>query len=42
MSWPVKVIPQGFELQKNPYPSMRDLTNGFKLLYQNMQAGVRR
>ncbi|KKY27329.1 putative transcription elongation factor spt6 [Phaeomoniella chlamydospora] len=41
-NWPVKVIPQGFELQKNPYPSMRDLTNGFKLLYTNLQNGMRR
>jgi transcription elongation factor SPT6 len=36
------VIPQGFELQRNPYPSMRDLCNGFKLLFANMQNGIRR
>jgi transcription elongation factor SPT6 len=42
MNWPVKVIPQGFELQRNPYPSMRDLCNGFKLLFANMQNGIRR
>ena len=42
MNWPVKVIPGGFELQRNPYPSMKDLCNGFKLLFQNMQNGVRR
>ncbi|KAL9110100.1 MAG: hypothetical protein Q9227_005293 [Pyrenula ochraceoflavens] len=42
ISWPVKIIPPGFELQKNPYPSMKDLTNGFKMLYQNMQMGIRR
>ncbi|KAJ5885265.1 Transcription elongation factor spt6 [Penicillium taxi] len=36
--WPVKVIPQGYELQKNPYPDMQALCNGFKLMFQNMQA----
>lgn len=41
-SWPVKVIPQGYELQRNPYPDMRALCNGFKLLFTNMQAGTRR
>ncbi|GES65543.1 transcription elongation factor spt6 [Aspergillus terreus] len=41
-SWPVKVIPQGYELQRNPYPDMRALCNGFKLLFTNMQAGKRR
>jgi transcription elongation factor SPT6 len=42
MNWPVKVIPNGFELHRTPYPSMLDLCNGFKLLFANMQAGVRR
>ena len=41
-NWPVKIIPQGFELKRNPYPSMQDLTNGFKLLFMNMQSGARR
>ncbi|PLB39348.1 chromatin-remodeling histone chaperone SPT6 [Aspergillus candidus] len=41
-SWPVKVIPQGYELQRNPYPDMRALCNGFKLLFTNMQATRRR
>ncbi|KAI9928030.1 hypothetical protein ASPWEDRAFT_173677 [Aspergillus wentii DTO 134E9] len=41
-SWPVKVIPLGYELQRNPYPDMRALCNGFKLLFTNMQAGKRR
>lgn len=41
-SWPVKVIPQGYELQRNPYPDMRALCNGFKLLFTNMMAGRRR
>ncbi|KAI1608646.1 transcription elongation factor SPT6 [Exophiala viscosa] len=36
MDWSVRVIPQGFELMKTPYPSMRDLCNGFKLIFQNM------
>ncbi|KAL8727491.1 MAG: hypothetical protein Q9166_006015 [cf. Caloplaca sp. 2 TL-2023] len=40
-SWPVKVVPQAFELQRNPYPDMRALCNGFKLLFTNMQ-GVKR
>jgi len=41
-NWAVKVIPQGFELQKIPYPDMRALCNGFKLVFMNMQAGKRR
>ncbi|KAJ0417160.1 transcription elongation factor spt6 [Aspergillus carlsbadensis] len=41
-SWSVKVIPQGYELQRNPYPDMRALCNGFKLLFTNMQSGKRR
>ncbi|EXJ85736.1 transcription elongation factor SPT6 [Capronia coronata CBS 617.96] len=36
MDWSVRVIPQGFELMKQPYPTMRDLCNGFKLIFQNM------
>ncbi|KAF7715618.1 Uncharacterized protein PECH_000969 [Penicillium ucsense] len=40
-NWPVKVIPQGYELQKNPYPDMQALCNGFKLMFANMQAGRR-
>ncbi len=35
-SWPVKVVPNAFELQKNAYPDMTALCNGFKLLYINM------
>ena len=34
-AWPVKVIPDGFELRKNAYPDMRALKNGFKLLVMN-------
>ncbi|KAJ5766456.1 uncharacterized protein N7511_004072 [Penicillium nucicola] len=41
-NWPVKVIPQGYELQKNPYPDMQALCNGFKLMFQNMSKGNRR
>jgi transcription elongation factor SPT6 len=41
-NWPVKVIPQGFELQRIPYPDMRALCNGFKLVFMNMQAAKRR
>lgn len=40
-NWPVKVIPQGYELQRNPYPDMRALCNGFKLMFSNMQGGRR-
>ncbi|KAL8859043.1 MAG: hypothetical protein Q9178_004524 [Gyalolechia marmorata] len=40
-SWPVKVVPQAFELQRNMYPDMRALCNGFKLLFTNMQNGKR-
>ncbi|OQD76980.1 hypothetical protein PENDEC_c003G01401 [Penicillium decumbens] len=40
-NWPVKVIPQGFELQKNPYPDIQALCNGFKLMFTNMQASRR-
>ncbi|EAS35186.3 transcription elongation factor spt6 [Coccidioides immitis RS] len=38
-SWPVKVIPQGYELQRNPYPDMMALCNGFKTMYANVLAG---
>ncbi|KAL1310467.1 hypothetical protein AAFC00_000760 [Neodothiora populina] len=45
-SWPVKVIPNAFELQRHQYPDMRALKNGFKLLFQGgaarMNGGVRR
>lgn len=36
MNWPVKVIPNAFELQKNPYPDMRALKNGFKIVFAQM------
>jgi transcription elongation factor SPT6 len=38
-SWPVKIIPDAFELQKNAYPSMTTLKNGFKLLVMNRTNG---
>ncbi|KAH0542051.1 Transcription elongation factor spt6 [Glutinoglossum americanum] len=41
-SWPVKVIPQAFGMQKHVYPDMRALCNGFKLVFQNMQSNKRR
>ncbi|KAK4996112.1 Transcription elongation factor spt6 [Elasticomyces elasticus] len=34
-NWPVKIIPNAFELQRNHYPDMRALKNGFKLLFAN-------
>lgn len=40
-SWPVKVIPNAFELQGNKYPDMRALKNGFKLLHANQGSGRR-
>ncbi len=30
-SWPVRVVPNAFELMKSPYPDMKALCNGFKL-----------
>lgn len=35
--WPVKVVPSAFELQKNAYPDMKALKNGFKTLLVNQQ-----
>ena len=32
--WPVKVIPNAFEMQKSVYPDMISLKNGFKMLFQ--------
>jgi len=34
-SWPVKVIPNAFQMQKNAYPDMRALKNGFKTVFQS-------
>jgi transcription elongation factor SPT6 len=45
VGWPVRVIPHAYELNKNQYPDVRSLCNGFKLRYQNetlrMQQGGR-
>ncbi|CAG8949879.1 hypothetical protein HYFRA_00004207 [Hymenoscyphus fraxineus] len=30
-AWPVRVVPNAFELMKAPYPDMRALCNGFKM-----------
>ena len=35
-SWPVKVLPGAFELQKVQYLDMKALCNGFKILFNNM------
>ncbi|KAH6674448.1 SH2 domain-containing protein [Halenospora varia] len=35
MAWPVKIVPNAFELLKSPYPDMRALTNGFKMRHQS-------
>jgi transcription elongation factor SPT6 len=32
VTWPVKVVPNGFEMKKNQYPDMQSLKNGFKML----------
>ncbi|KAF3032899.1 Transcription elongation factor spt6 [Didymella heteroderae] len=39
-AWVIKVVPNAFELQKNAYPDMVALKNGFKLLIQS-GAGAR-
>ncbi|CZS96047.1 probable transcription elongation factor spt6 [Rhynchosporium agropyri] len=36
-SWPVRVVPNAFELQKTPYPDMKALCNGFKMRHQKDQ-----
>ncbi len=38
-NWPVKVVPNAFELQRISYPDMRALKNGFKLLFANQGPG---
>ncbi|RKF64293.1 Transcription elongation factor SPT6 [Golovinomyces cichoracearum] len=30
-AWPVRIVPNAFELMKSPYPDMKALCNGFKL-----------
>lgn len=37
--WNVKVIPNAFELQRNQYPDMRALKNGFKTLFMRGGGG---
>ena len=34
-SWPVRVVPNAFELLKSPYPDMKALCNGFKLRHMS-------
>jgi transcription elongation factor SPT6 len=41
-NWPVKIIPNAFELQRHAYPDMRSLKNGFKLLIDNQNNQRRR
>ncbi len=36
-AWPVRVVPNAFELMKSPYPDMKALCNGFKLRHQTEQ-----
>jgi transcription elongation factor SPT6 len=35
MDWQVKIIPNGFQLNNQPYPSMAALSNGFKMMFNN-------
>ncbi|KAF2202531.1 transcription elongation factor Spt6 [Delitschia confertaspora ATCC 74209] len=37
-AWPVKVIPNAFELKGHAYPDMKALKNGFKLLFGSQNA----
>lgn len=41
-SWPVRVVPNAFEMMKSPYPDMRALCNGFKLRHQGGMGAGRR
>jgi transcription elongation factor SPT6 len=38
-AWPVKVVPNAFELKRHAYPDMKALKNGFKLLASSGGAG---
>lgn len=38
-AWAVKVIPNAYEMQKNIYPDMTALKNGFKMLYHSKGGG---
>lgn len=31
--WPIKIVPNAFQLQNNNYPDITSLKNGFKILY---------
>jgi transcription elongation factor SPT6 len=33
-AWPLKIIPNAFELEKNLYPDITSLKNGFKLVFE--------
>ncbi|KAF2020308.1 transcription elongation factor Spt6 [Aaosphaeria arxii CBS 175.79] len=37
-AWPIKVIPNAFELEKHAYPDLISLKNGFKLLFGSKNA----
>ncbi|KAI1006032.1 Transcription elongation factor [Podosphaera aphanis] len=34
-AWPVRIVPNAFELMKSPYPDMKALCNGFKLRHMS-------
>lgn len=37
--WAIKIVPNAFELQKNNYPDITSLKNGFKILFQSKAPG---
>ena len=36
INWPIKIIPNAFELQRSAYPDMRALKNGFKTIFMKL------
>ncbi|KAF2737410.1 transcription elongation factor Spt6 [Polyplosphaeria fusca] len=38
-AWPVKVVPNAYELDKHQYPDVSSLKNGFKLLFGSKMSG---
>jgi transcription elongation factor SPT6 len=39
--WPVKVIPNQFEIMGQKYPTMHSLKNGFKTIFAKQQERLR-
>jgi transcription elongation factor SPT6 len=38
-AWPIKVIPNAFELDKHMYPDILSLKNGFKMVFSAKHPG---